>query len=113
MSHTAVQAYSNLAVAGETFYRRGWTLGASGNFSAVLAREPLRLVITPSGVSTSALQKEHFLVVDHSNQVLKGEGTRLRGRRSACGNLRIPLERRGGLSHSLRVGHVPLGTLRS
>ncbi len=30
-------------------YQRGWTLGTSGNFSAVVGTEPLQLLITPSG----------------------------------------------------------------
>jgi ribulose-5-phosphate 4-epimerase/fuculose-1-phosphate aldolase len=33
---------------GRGFYSRGWVMGTSGNFSAVLATRPLRLLITPS-----------------------------------------------------------------
>ena len=35
--------------AGHRFDLRGWVLGTSGNFSAVLERDPLRLAITRSG----------------------------------------------------------------
>jgi methylthioribulose-1-phosphate dehydratase len=38
-----------LARAGKEFYRRGWVLGTSGNFSVLLARKPLRICITASG----------------------------------------------------------------
>ena len=31
---------SGLAEVGQGFYRRGWVLGTSGNFSAVVSREP-------------------------------------------------------------------------
>ena len=42
-----------LAQIGRDFYRRGWVLGTSGNFSAVESRNPLRLLIT--GGSQGAL----------------------------------------------------------
>ncbi|MBK9766583.1 MAG: class II aldolase/adducin family protein [Chloracidobacterium sp.] len=38
-----------LTDAGRDFYRRGWALGTSGNFSILLARKPLRLCITAAG----------------------------------------------------------------
>ena len=38
-----------LADAGRRFDARGWVLGTSGNFSAVITRDPLRLAITASG----------------------------------------------------------------
>src|SRR5438132_7105064 len=39
-----------LAELARAAHARGWALGTSGNFSAVLGRDPLRLAITPSGV---------------------------------------------------------------
>ena len=39
-----------LADVGRQCYARGWALGTSGNFSAVVSRDPLRLAITTSGV---------------------------------------------------------------
>ncbi len=41
---------AELAEIGRDFYARGWVLGSSGNFSAVLHWEPLRLAITSTGV---------------------------------------------------------------
>ncbi|MGH9448546.1 MAG: class II aldolase/adducin family protein, partial [Terriglobia bacterium] len=35
-----------LCQTGRQFYDRGWVLGASGNFSAIVSRIPLRLAIT-------------------------------------------------------------------
>jgi len=52
-----------LAHIGRDFHARGWVLGTSGNFSAVLSRDPLRLAITASGVNKGALQPRDFLVV--------------------------------------------------
>ncbi len=53
-----------LAEAGRRFYGRGWVLGTSGNFSAVVSRRPLRLLMTPSGAHKGTLSGEEFLLVD-------------------------------------------------
>ena len=65
---------SALAEAGRNFYSRGWVLGTSGNFSAVLHREPIRLLITASGLDKSALKPQHFLEIDAQCNVLRGTG---------------------------------------
>ncbi|MGH9791646.1 MAG: methylthioribulose 1-phosphate dehydratase [Candidatus Acidiferrales bacterium] len=56
------------------FYQRGWVLGTSGNFSAVLARQPLRLAITASGVDKGQLDESQILEVNDSAAVLSGNG---------------------------------------
>jgi methylthioribulose-1-phosphate dehydratase len=53
-----------LAEAGRRFYARGWVLGTSGNFSAVVSQKPLRLVMTPSGAHKGTLSGREFLLVD-------------------------------------------------
>jgi methylthioribulose-1-phosphate dehydratase len=63
-----------LAAAGRDFYGRGWVSGTSGNFSAVAGRDPLRLLITASGLDKGALTPEHFLEVDGRGEVLSGRG---------------------------------------
>ncbi len=63
-----------LAEAGRSYYARGWVLGTSGNFSAVVSRQPLRLVITPSGADKGALTSDQFLLIDESACVLRGRG---------------------------------------
>jgi len=63
-----------LAEVGRNFYARGWALGTSGNFSAVLCREPLRLAITPSGVDKGALDAGQILEVDGDGRVLGRAG---------------------------------------
>jgi methylthioribulose-1-phosphate dehydratase len=54
---------SGLAAIGRSFYARGWTLGTSGNFSAVLSQDPLRLAITPSGADKGELSAERILTI--------------------------------------------------
>lgn len=56
------------------FYQRGWVLGTSGNFSAVLARQPLRLAITASGVDKGQLDESQILEVNDRAAVLSGRG---------------------------------------
>ncbi|HZH34366.1 MAG TPA: methylthioribulose 1-phosphate dehydratase [Pyrinomonadaceae bacterium] len=66
---------SQLAECGREFYRRSWVLGTSGNFSALEARDPLRVCITASGNDKGALAAEtHFLEIDDSAAVLSGVG---------------------------------------
>ena len=43
------------------FHGRGWALGTSGNYSAVLNANPLRLLITSSGLDKSVLTERDFL----------------------------------------------------
>ena len=66
MDHSAY-----LAELGRDFHRRGWTLGTSGNFSAVVERNPLRLAITASSLDKSRLLPEHILEIDSNGTVLK------------------------------------------
>ena len=64
----------NLAEAGRAFYSRGWALGTSGNFSAVISREPLRLAITSTGLDKGRLTAAQFLEIDDGSEVVRGDG---------------------------------------
>ncbi len=61
-----------LAEAGRGFYARGWVLGTSGNFSAVVSRRPLKLAITPSAADKGALSGREFLLVDGRGRARRG-----------------------------------------
>jgi methylthioribulose-1-phosphate dehydratase len=65
---------ASLAEAAKGFYQRGWALGTSGNFSAVVGLEPLRLVITSSGVDKGRLTTDQFVQVDGDGKVVAGAG---------------------------------------
>jgi methylthioribulose-1-phosphate dehydratase len=65
---------SGLAEIGRGFYSRGWVLGTSGNFSAVLNRDPLRLAITSSSIDKGALTSDHILRIDEQGRMLEGNG---------------------------------------
>jgi methylthioribulose-1-phosphate dehydratase len=51
-------------------------LGTSGNLSAVLERQPLRLAITRSGVDKGGLSPDDILCVDADGRVLDPSGRR-------------------------------------
>lgn len=63
-----------LAEAGQEFYRRGWVLGTSGNFSLLLARKPLRICVTASGIEKGKLDETNFLELDDDAEILQGFG---------------------------------------
>lgn len=58
------QVIRELIECGQDFHRRGWSLGTSSNYSAVIGRDPLRLVLTGSGFDKGRLQPENFVIVD-------------------------------------------------
>ena len=68
------EAAAGLAEIGKGFYERGWVLGTSGNFSAVISREPLRLAITSTGLDKGTLTPAHFLEIDNAANVVQGDG---------------------------------------
>ncbi|MEO6655487.1 MAG: methylthioribulose 1-phosphate dehydratase [Pyrinomonadaceae bacterium] len=63
-----------LTETGREFYRRGWVRGASGNFSILLARKPLRLCITAAGNEKGTLDETNFLEIDDDAEILQGFG---------------------------------------
>jgi methylthioribulose-1-phosphate dehydratase len=83
------------------FYARGWMLGTSGNLSAVVARDPLRLAITRSGVDKGRLGPSQILEVDASGRVLEGEG-----KASDETSLHVEIVRRRGAGSVLHTHSV-------
>lgn len=49
---------------GRRFDARNWVLGTSGNFSVVTSRDPLRLLMTRSGLAKGGLSAADFVEVD-------------------------------------------------
>jgi methylthioribulose-1-phosphate dehydratase len=65
---------ARLAEVGRFFHARGWVLGTSGNLSAAISRDPLRIAITASGRDKGDLSLEHFLEIDETGAVVSGDG---------------------------------------
>jgi methylthioribulose-1-phosphate dehydratase len=61
-----------LAEIGREFHRRGWALGTSGNFSAVVGRDPLELAITASSLDKGRLTAQQILRVGADGKTLEG-----------------------------------------
>jgi methylthioribulose-1-phosphate dehydratase len=62
-----------IAATGRALHARGWALGTSGNFSAVVRREPLVLAISRSGVDKGRLSAGDILEVDGNGLPLEAE----------------------------------------
>jgi len=73
-SPTRAALAAKLATLGREFHSRRWALGTSGNYSAVLRRQPVRLLITSSGLDKSALRANDFLEIDQQARVVRGRG---------------------------------------
>lgn len=65
---------AKLVEIGRAFYSRGWVMGTSGNFSAVMSTDPLRLAITASGADKGALTADHILQIDADGKAIAGHG---------------------------------------
>lgn len=76
MTDSFKQIAASLAAIAADFHFRGWVLGTSGNLSAVVSRDPLRLAITPSGADKGALQADQILLIDERAKVLSEHGTK-------------------------------------
>ena len=97
-----------LALAGREFYRRGWVLGTSGNFSMLLARKPLRICVTASGIEKGDLDETNFLELDDDAEILQGFG-----KPSAETLLHLCIYRHVARARSILHTHSVWGTILS
>ena len=94
------------------FYGRGWLLGTSGNLSAVVQREPLRLLMSPSGVDKGELMAEQLLSIDEQARVLDQPGRKPSD--ESLLHLRIVKERgAGAVLHTHSVWNTILSDLNA
>ena len=63
-------AISGLIETGRDFHTRGWSLGTSSNYSVVVGRDPLTLLLTGSGFDKGRLVPENFVLVDEDGRAL-------------------------------------------
>jgi len=96
---------AELAAVGRRFYARGWAVGTSGNFSAVLARRPLRLAITASGLSKRELVAAEIIQCDEQGSPVPSSGKKPR-RPSAETLLHVEIVRRRGAGAVLHTHSV-------
>lgn len=55
-------------------YGRGWSPGTGGNYSMKLADEPLRVLITPSGIDKGSTRAADLIEVDEEGRKAAGNG---------------------------------------
>ena len=48
---------------------RGWALGTGGNFSVLLSKDPLRLIMTPSSVDKGEVLPGDLVLVDETGEI--------------------------------------------
>jgi methylthioribulose-1-phosphate dehydratase len=65
---------SALSKAMASIHQRGWCDGTGGNFSCLLQREPLRLLMAPSGVDKGSVNARDLIQVDGNGSVVAGQG---------------------------------------
>src|SRR5215207_7066632 len=70
MSEDFDELAANLAAIAKSFHGRGWLLGTSGNLSAVVQREPLRLAMSPSGIDKGELTADQLLSIDENARIV-------------------------------------------
>lgn len=68
-----VQPIDALREVGAMFWQRGWSVGTSSNYSVVLSREPLELLVTASGKDKGRLTRGDFVRIGASGKPL-GDG---------------------------------------
>ena len=64
------QQVQELIEIGRMFHDRNWSLGTSSNYSVVLRRDPLQLLITASGRDKRSLNQSDFVIVDEQARAL-------------------------------------------
>jgi methylthioribulose-1-phosphate dehydratase len=82
-------------------YARGWAMGTSGNFSAVVNRDPLRLAITPSGADKGTLSAGEIVEIDQYGSIVAGAG-----RPSAEASLHLAIARARGAGAVLHTHSI-------
>ena len=95
------QLAAQVAEIGRQCHARGWVMGTSGNFSAVVNRDPLRLAITTSGVDKGTLAVGEIVEMDEHAKVVAGSG-----RPSAEASLHLAIARTRGAGAVLHTHSI-------
>jgi len=98
---------NELCEAMAAIHQRGWCEGTGGNFSCVLEREPLLVLMAPSGVDKGRVRPQELIVVDGEGRVSRGSG-----RASAETLLHLAIVKETGAGAVLHT-HSQAGTLLS
>jgi len=100
-------AIADLIETGRDFHRRGWSLGTSSNYSVVVGRDPLTLLMTGSGHDKGRLNAGQFLLVDERADAI-GE-TALKPSAEALLHTALARHGAGSVLHTHSVAGTVLG----
>jgi methylthioribulose-1-phosphate dehydratase len=98
---TLAEVAPQIAELARLCYARGWAPGTSGNFTATVSRDPLRLAITVSGVDKSTLTPDDIVEIDGLGRVVTGSG-----RPSAESSLHLAVARARGAGAVLHTHSI-------
>src|SRR5436190_5411349 len=62
------ESIDSLRALGQMLWQRGWSVGTSSNYSVVLNRDPLELLVTASGKDKGRLTRADFVRVNESGK---------------------------------------------
>jgi len=101
---------SQLASIAKGFHSRGWLLGTSGNLSAVVQRQPLRLAMSPSGIDKGELAPTQVLTIDDNAHLVSDHAAKPSD--ESLLHIRIVKERNAGaVLHTHSVWNTMLSDL--
>ena len=63
-----VESIDALREVGAMFWQRGWSVGTSSNYSVIVSREPLELLVTASGKDKGRLTRGDFVRISASGK---------------------------------------------
>ena len=93
---------SDLIATTRRLHQRRWCDGTGGNFSVVLNRDPLRVLMAPSGVDKGRMEVDDLIVVNDNQVIVEGHG-----RISAEADLHIAVIRETGAGAVLHSHSIP------
>lgn len=65
---------ADLVHTGRLFYQRGWSVGTSSNYSVIVDRNPLELLVTASGMHKGRLNADDFVRInDQGRPIVPGQ----------------------------------------
>ncbi len=70
LSAETIAMADELCDIGATFYGKNWSLATSSNYSSVVARQPLALLMTASGMHKGNLSRRDFVIVDDQCRIV-------------------------------------------
>ena len=98
---TLAEVAPQIAELARLCYAREWAPGTSGNFSATVSRDPLRLAITTSGVDKGTLTPDDIVEIDGLGRMVAGSG-----RPSAESSLHLAVVRARGAGAVLHTHSI-------